>query len=225
MHARIAIAALMLLAASPAMPLELAVGAARFTLPVGSLQAARFSQTLRQKYDFSCGSAALATLLSYHYAYPISEQQVFSHMYRHGDQALIRKAGFSLLDMQRFLASQGFQADGFQLPLAALEQARLPALVLIAEKGYHHFVVIKGIANGRVLVGDPSRGTRALPLAEFASIWVGKLLFVIHGYRGKAVQFNNGLDWRAAPAAPVASAISRDALHHLTLPRHGPGDF
>jgi uncharacterized protein len=225
MRTRLAMCALLLLSCSPAMPLELSVAGARFQLPVGSLQSARFSQTLRQKYDFSCGSAALATLLSYHYDFPVSEQQVFSHMYQHGDQATIRRAGFSLLDMQRFLASHGFKADGFQLPLTRLQQAKLPALVLIAEKGYHHFVVVKGLADGRVLIGDPSRGTRALSIAEFNSIWVGQLLFVIHGYRTKAVRFNDALDWRAAPAAPLAAALPRDGLHNLTLTRHGPGDF
>lgn len=225
MRNKLVLGALLLLSSPIAMPLELAVGGARFQLPVGSLQAARFSQTLRQQYDFSCGSAALATLLSYHYGYPISEQQVFLHMYQHGDQASIRRAGFSLLDMQRFLASRGFKADGFALPLARLQQARLPALVLIAEKGYHHFVVLKGIAGGRVLLGDPSRGTRALSLAEFTSIWVGKLLFVIHGYGKQAVRYNDAADWRAAPAAPLAAALPRDTLHHITLPRNGPGDF
>ncbi|QYF95889.1 C39 family peptidase [Massilia sp. PAMC28688] len=217
--------ALLVAASPPAMPLELAVGGARFQLPVGSVQAARFGHTLRQQYDFSCGSAALATLLSYHYGYPISEQEVFAHMYQQGDRASIGKAGFSLLDMQRFLAARGFKADGFQLPLARLEQARLPALALVAEKGYRHFVVIKGIAGNRVLLGDPSRGTRALSVADFTRIWIGSLLFVIHGPGSERVRFNDAADWRAAPAAPVAATVPRDMLHNTTLPRHGPGDF
>ena len=222
---KLLLAAALIAAGPQACALELAVGGARFELAVHSLKQVRFSHTLRQKYDFSCGSAALATLLTYHYAHPVSEQQVFSAMYLHGDRNKIRKEGFSLLDMQRFLAAQGYQADGFQLPLEKLLQAGLPALVLIAEKGYHHFVVVKGIRDGRVLLGDPSRGTRALSMADFASVWVGRLLFVIHGFGNRAVRFNDAHDWRSAPVAPVAMTLPRDGLPNLTLPRNGPGDF
>ncbi len=210
---------------APASALELPmVQGARLQLPATSLKEIRFRSTLRQQYDYSCGSAALATLLTFHYDYPISEQAVFEHMYARGDQQKIRREGFSMLDMQRFLAARNFKADGFQLPLHKLLEARLPAIVLIADKGYHHFVVVKGAADGRVLVGDPSRGTRALSQAEFDAIWVGKLLFVVHGYPDRA-DFNALAEWRAAPAAPLSAAINRDALAPLTMPKLGPGDF
>ncbi|MES2297969.1 MAG: C39 family peptidase [Pseudomonadota bacterium] len=203
---------------------ELAQGGARYVLPLTSLKEIRFRTTMRQQYDFSCGSAAVATLLSHHYGYRVTEQQVFAAMYLHGEQQKIRKEGFSLLDVQRFLAGIGFQADGFELPLDKLVQARLPAIVLVAEKGYSHFVVIKGVADGRVLIGDPANGTRALPRPAFEAIWRNKLLFVIHDHAG-AVRFNSEDDWRAAPSAPVAQAINRAGLDTLTLAKRGPGDF
>ena len=59
-------------------------------------------------------------------------------MYANGDQPKILKEGFSLLDIKRFLATQVFTADGFKLPLQKLADAKLPAIVLEAEKGYHH---------------------------------------------------------------------------------------
>ncbi|MES2317631.1 MAG: C39 family peptidase [Pseudomonadota bacterium] len=224
MLARSAFPALLLALPLSAAAIELPLGGARFNVPAASIKQLRFGATLRQQYDFSCGSAALATLLTYHYNYPLTEQRVFEHMFIHGDQKKIRKEGFSMLDMKRFLASRGYRADGFQLPLQKLVDAGLPAIVLVAERGYHHFVVVKGIAQGRILVGDPSSGARAMPRADFESIWVGKLLFVVHGYPGKA-GFNQAADWRAAPAAPLANAIGRDALAPLTLPKLGPGDF
>lgn len=209
---------------SQAAAIELAVpGGARLRLPVASIKEVRFHSTLRQRYDFSCGSAALATLLTHHYGHPVSEQQVFAHMFLHGDQPRIRKEGFSLLDMQRFLAARGFKADGFALPLQKLVDARLPAIVLVSDKGYHHFVVIKGVAGGRVLIGDPSSGTRMLPLPAFEAIWTNRLLFVIHGHPD--AQFNSAADWRAAPAAPLAHAIDRGSLGALTMPKLGAGEF
>lgn len=204
--------------------IDLPVGGARFSVPATSLKEIRFRNTLRQQYDFSCGSAALATLLTYHYGHPVDEQQVFEQMFQLGDRAKIRREGFSLLDMKRFLAARGFQADGFQLPLQQLVSAGLPAIVLLNDKGYQHFVVIKGIAGERILVGDPASGARALTRQAFEAAWVGKLLFVVHGYPG-AASFNAAAEWRAAPAAPLAAVIARDPMGALTLPKFGPGDF
>ena len=195
-----------------------------YAIHLTSLKEVRFRNTIRQKYDFSCGSAAVATLLTYQYGYPVDEQWVFEQMYAQGDQAKIRREGFSLLDIKRFLQANGFEADGFIVPLEKLQQEHLPAIVLIDEKGYHHFVVVKGLAYGRVLVGDPARGTRAIPLAQFHSEWTNRLLFVIHNRRALAV-FNSASDWRAAPLAPLGSAIDRTGLGDITLPKRGPGDI
>lgn len=214
-----------LLAQQPARAIDFAAASGvRMVVPLKSLKQVRFDATVRQQYDFSCGSAALATLLSHHYGVPVTEQAAFEQMFRDGDQQKIRQQGFSLLDMQRFLASRGLRADGFQLPLEKLAESKLPAIVLVAEKGYNHFVVIKGIADGRVLLGDPSSGTRAMPLQRFRDIWTSKLLFVIHGYDG-AVAFNRPADWRAAPSAPLAEGIARNGLDIISLPKFGPGDF
>lgn len=213
------------LLAAPSAAMELPLAGARLSVPVTSMKALRFHRTLRQQYDYSCGSAALATLLTYHYGQAVTERQIFEQMYAQGDQAKIRQEGFSLLDMQRLLATRGMRADGFALPLERLAVARLPAVVLIADKGYRHFVVVKGVRDGRVLLGDPARGTRSLTFAEFSSKWIGNLLFVIHGEHGKRAVFNDPVDWRAAPVAPLALPALRDPLNNITLPRHGPGDF
>lgn len=205
--------------------IELSAGSgARAVVPVKSWKETRFNATVRQQYDFSCGSAALATLLTYHYGYPVSEQLVFEQMFIKGDQQKIRQQGFSLLDMQRFLAVRGFHADGFELPLEKLLEARLPAIVLVSDQGYNHFVVIKGIADGRILLGDPSSGTRTLSIERFRQLWSNKLLFVIHGHDG-TVAFNRGTDWRAAPSAPLTQGLERNSLDVVSIPKFGPGDF
>ncbi|WP_460877392.1 C39 family peptidase [Rhodanobacter koreensis] len=191
---------------------------------ITSLKEARFRNTIRQKYDFSCGSAAVATLLTYQYGYPVNEQTAFEQMYAHGDRQKISKEGFSLLDIKEYLQASGFDADGFQVPLEKLQQEHLPAIVLIDEKGYHHFVVIKGLRDGRVLIGDPARGTRTMPLSQFDALWKNHLVFVIHNRRSLAV-FNNPADWRVAPIAPLGLGIDRSGLGTLTLPKDGPDDL
>lgn len=195
-----------------------------FSIPVVSMRETRFHSTLRQQYDFSCGSAAVATLLTHQYGVPVSEATVFQAMYERGDQAKIRREGFSLLDIKRFLATHGFAADGFTQPLDKLADAGLPAIVLINDKGYHHFVVIKGIRDGRVLIGDPATGTRAIERASFEAIWVNRILFVIHN-RKELARFNQEADWGAAPRAPLAASMPRDGLGGITLPKFGANDF
>ncbi|MGB9989495.1 C39 family peptidase [Massilia sp. SM-13] len=200
------------------------VGGASYSLRVTSLKEARFLTTVRQQYDFSCGSAAVATLLSYHYNYPVTEQQAFREMFLQGDQAKIRQQGFSLLDIKRFLAAHGFMADGFQQPLDKLAEAQFPAIVLVMENGYRHFVVVKGVQAQRVLIGDPSGGTRAIARSSFDSIWQNRLLFVIHGWPGKPA-FNAARDWQVAPRVAPGEVIERDSLWRVTMPKLGNGEF
>lgn len=205
-------------------PVVLANAGTVYTLHLTSLKEARFRNTIRQKYDFSCGSAAVATLLTYQYGYFVSEQDAFAQMYAHGDQAKINKEGFSLLDIKRYLSSMGFEADGFEVPLDKLREEHLPAIVLINERGYHHFVVVKGLRDGRVLVGDPALGTRSMPRSRFESMWKNHLVFVIHNRRQMAI-FNNPGDWRVAPTAPLELAVDRRGLENIVMPRRGPGDI
>ena len=194
-----------------------------YQLSVTSLRDKKLQSTLIQQFDFSCGSAAVATLLTYQYDYPVTEQAVFEEMFNRGDQSTIRQQGFSLLDMKNYLAHHGFEADGFEQSLDKLLTAKLPAIVLINDKGYNHFVVVKGLRDDRVLISDPASGTRALPRRAFESIWVSGLLFVIHNATQRA-KFDDTASWQAAPRAPLGTA-NGEQLRLIALPRLSPGDF
>lgn len=216
--------AMLIACTSHATSLDVAVAQdGAYRLRVTSLKEARFATTLRQQYDFSCGSAALATLLTFHYGRPITEQAVFSEMFQTGDRSKISKQGFSLLDMKRYLNAHGYSADGFEQPVERLAQERLPAIVLLSERGYRHFVVVKGLGRGRVLVGDPAMGTRAMSLERFRSLWVNGILFVIHNRRDQA-RFDLAADWRVAPSSPLELSIVRDDRLD-TLPVRRAGSF
>jgi predicted double-glycine peptidase len=212
------------LTAAPVAALDFNPAGTRFQLKLNSVKDLRFRGTLRQQYDFSCGSAAVATLLTHHYGKPVTERFVFERMYLAGNQQKIRREGFSLLDMKKFLHAMGYQADGFTQPLDKLAQAGLPAIVLITTNGYQHFVVIKGLADGRVLIGDPAMGTLAVPLRRFEQMWTSRLLFVIHGSTAKP-RFNAPSDWSAAPRVKLDQGLDRRGLDLLTIPKLGPGDF
>ena len=190
------------------------------SLHVTSLKELRFKRafraTVHQQYDFSCGSAALATLLTYHYGRPVTEQQVFQVMYQNGNQARIREVGFSMLDMKLYLEANGFPADGFEASIEQMQNAGVPAIVLLQDNGYNHFVVLKGIRQKQVLVGDPALGSRIIPVEDFKAKWPSKIAFVITGASAPAL-FNTSADWNSGTTIPLGSAISRESLAAVTL--------
>lgn len=194
-----------------------------FSVPLVSMKEMRFQKTIHQQYDYSCGSAALATLLTHHYDYPVTEQAVFREMFERGDKVKIKAAGFSLLDIKNYLTHHGFQSDGYVVDIESLAVTGIPAITLIKERGYHHFVVVKGLRNDRILVGDPSTGTRALPLAKFKAMWANGILFVIKNKRDVA-RFNLVDEWHAAPQGVAGDGIYRGSAE-LGFSKLGPADF
>lgn len=219
-----AFCAFALLGTTQVRAIDLAVpGGGNFSVPAKTLKELRSQGIVFQKHDFSCGSAAIATLLRYHYQIEINEQQVFQAMYQSGDQAKIRREGFSLLDMKNFLERLGFQADGFKKPLADLQRFAVPAVALIRDNGYNHFIVIKGIRDDRILLGDPAMGLRTMTLDQFEAIWPSKILFVIHSHQDRAV-VNIPAEWSARPKPPLAAGVARDSLLN-DLMRRSPGDL
>jgi len=96
--------------------------------------------------------------------------------------------------------------------------------VLLNDRGYRHFVVVKGMRGTRVLVGDPSRGTRALQRHDFDRLWDNGVLFVVHNRRELAL-FNAQRDWRTSPPAPLDVGIMRQGLQNVVMSRRGPGDI
>lgn len=188
-------------------------GGGVYSAPVTSLRDMPFRTVVRQQYDYSCGSAALATLLRFHYGRVVDEAQVFQAMYRVGDQAKIRQVGFSLLDMKRYLESVGLAADGYRETLPDLARSEAPAIAVISVGAYRHFVVVKGVRDGSVLIGDPALGLKSYTLAEFAKVWNG-VIFVIHPKSGSPA-FNRAEEWGSFPHA-TADALTEQSLAQFT---------
>lgn len=196
-----------------------------YGVPVVSLKAARFQTVVQQKYDFSCGSAAVATLLTYHYDTPTDETEVFKAMWRDGDKAQIRQVGFSMLDMKRYLEARGFVADGFEIGIDDLAKVGVPAITLVNTRGYNHFVVVKGLIGDDILVGDPALGVNVVAREAFEAVWNG-IVFVVRNQADIARSyFNNKRDWRVRPRAPSDNALIRDGLSTFGLLLPGRQQF
>jgi predicted double-glycine peptidase len=201
-------------------------GAGNYDVPVTTFAERRFKTIYKQQYDFSCGSAALASLLTYHYDDTVDEQSVFTDMYQNGDQQKIQKQGFSLLDIKQYLERRGYRSDGFKINLDQLVNANVPALTIINNNGYLHFIIIKGVNNEEVLVGDPALGVKAMPRDEFEAMWERRILFLIHGKKDIAAKhFQDQQEWALRVKAPLGSAVDRASLGLFNMLQRGRWDF
>jgi predicted double-glycine peptidase len=135
---------------------------------------------IKQKFDYSCGSAALATLLNYSMGENLTEEQVMQGLFQYGDTKLIeQRRAFSLLDMKRFVNILGYQGAGYTAELEDLKQLKSPAILPIQFYGYTHFVVYKGIYREHIFFADPFLGNSSYPISRFQEMWFKNVLFVV----------------------------------------------
>jgi uncharacterized protein len=175
-----------------------------------------FRTIVRQHYDFSCGSAAVATLLTHHYGVATTEQQPFAAMWNAGDRAKIKKAGFSMFDMKSFLDARGFQTEGYRMGIDDLRKSGRPTIVLLNLNGFKHFVVVKGVRGNIVLVGDPIRGLNKYDVGEFKKAWNGIALAIAKVPDGTRVGYNLARDWNPWSTAPIDEAAQDRTIGDVT---------
>ena len=196
-----------------------------YNVQVKSYQEQLFGDVFRQQYDFSCGSAAVASLLTYHYDIESQENTIFEYMFKHGDKEQIEKQGFSMLDMKNYMNSVGLDANGYNIPLEKFHDLRIPAITIVNFDGYMHFVVIKGMNQENVILGDPSRGTLLIPIKDFKQVYKGTVLLVknrVEQGRGSFITANN---YNIYNPSPVSEAVVRDSLSTFSITLPGSNDY
>lgn len=149
--------------------------------PVLSMQEGRYLNMVRQHTDYSCGAAALATILRYAYHLDVDETQVIQGMMGVADQDLVRQRGFSMLDIKHYVESLGMRGRGYRVDEARLHTLRVPGLVLMDVRGFRHFVVLKQVRGGVAELADPMLGNRQMALADFIKTWPSHAVFVVIG--------------------------------------------
>ncbi|WOJ95502.1 cysteine peptidase family C39 domain-containing protein [Congregibacter brevis] len=150
---------------------------------------------VKQQRDFSCGAAALATLLTYFYRDPVSERELLvqlingrndhyndhhndqhndhgsgHHSDHHSDnkQPAKRSLGLSFSDMKMLAHTRHYPAMGFAVTYEDLKNLRLPVIVALTVNGRGHFSVLRRVDEfGRAFLADPSWGNRQLGREEF----------------------------------------------------------
>jgi predicted double-glycine peptidase len=150
------------------------IGPTRISVPVRSFVERRDAGIIKQRYDYSCGAASFATLLTYGLDDPIEEEEVIARVVARlteTESDRLKSSGLSLLDLQKLAIERGHKAEGFRLHIDQLSRIERPVIVFIKPFGYAHFAVLRGIRGDRVHLADPSLGHWRLPLWKFREMW------------------------------------------------------
>ena len=158
----------------------------RIEVPLKSMKDLRDQRLVKQRFDYSCGAAALATVLRYGFGDEVTERDILKELFDllpEDEEGLRRKEGFSLLDLQHVAQARGYKAQGFRLEPQYLAKLGGPVIVFIEPRGYKHFAVLRGVRGDRVYLADPSRGNLRMPAYRFLDGWLGEegkgIIFVI----------------------------------------------
>lgn len=154
-------------------------GGAVIKKSVLSMREMKFVDMVPQHTDFSCGAAALATILNYAYGRTLTEEEVIDGLMQVSDQELVRQKGFSLLDIKNYTQSIGMRGRGYNVNHETLEKISIPTIVLLNYKGYKHFVVLKKTTTEKAYIADPALGNLIMKRKDFDAAWNGIVFAVI----------------------------------------------
>lgn len=149
---------------------------------VWSWQALKERNVVMQKRDYSCGAAALATLLKYHLGDPVTEDQVLGvldHLLTLEEVRDRIENGLAMSDLRKAAVKMDYQSVVAKMTLEQLFKAKTPLVVGITEKEYKHFVVYRGTDYRYVYLADPIRGNHRMLINEFAQQWQKNLALAV----------------------------------------------
>ena len=179
---------------------------------------------IKQLYDYSCGSAALATVLRYYLGENFSEKQVINGLLRYGDaKKIAQRRGFSLLDMKRFVNVLGYEGVGYTAEIDDLLTLDNPCIIPIEILDRRHFVVLKGIyKKDHVFVADPALGNMSISMASFKKMWYKDVLFIVYPKGAKGL---TALRLKEEDLRIIDEDMERRILFHDAPPFTPPVDL
>ena len=137
-------------------------------------QEMQVENVVMQNQDYSCGAAALSTLLTYFFEDNVSEAAIISSIVSRSSEAqkeVIRNNGFSMTELRDEAIRLGYEAEIDTFPLDRIHKFPIPMIVYVEKHGFKHFAVLKGVRNGEAFLADPSRGNMQLHFDVFVEEW------------------------------------------------------
>jgi len=125
-----------------------------------------FQGIIQQSHDYTCGSGALATLITglienSH----VSEADIINSIVSPD----AKENGYSAADLAKVSIKLGYHAEWRKIAKTELPKIKLPVLLLIGlNSEFPHYVVLKGVRNNQAYLADPIRGNIRIPYDELA---------------------------------------------------------
>jgi predicted double-glycine peptidase len=163
--------------------------------PIKSWVEFKNDNLVRQKYDYSCGSASLATIMHHFYNQNMSEKSILNDVLKmkglekknREDLEDDKTISLSFFELSQYVKSKGFKAIGLALDLESLKKLKAPVILFVKIRKNEHFTVFKGIDKNYVYLADPSFGNTKIRVSKFKEMFYqrddlkhpGKLLAIL----------------------------------------------
>lgn len=142
---------------------------------LSSFHELRYEGVVGQTNEYTCGAAAVASILTYFYGISTSESEILNlaeeAMKMRGEEPS-QGHGLTAYDLKKGLEVEGIEAKGFQVTPQALRdyfvRGGLPAIIHLT-KPEKHFVVAVGMAGNQIVLADPSWGRSIIPFTVLIS--------------------------------------------------------
>jgi predicted double-glycine peptidase len=147
----------------------------RFRQHVESWQGLKRQNVVMQQREYSCGAAALATLLRYYWDDTSATEAKYltelAKMLSPADNADRIQNGLTLTDLRRLAVQTGYLASIGTLTFDKLTESKVPLVLGVTVQEYRHFVVYRGTDGQYVYLADPMRGNIRTPIWQFKTQW------------------------------------------------------
>jgi hypothetical protein len=186
-----------------------------------SYLAMRYEATVPQKQEFTCGAASIATLLTYYWRTPTSEQTVLNTLkgrYTKDQIRHISETGLSFDDLIYMAQALGFSAEGAKVAINQLPNLAGPVIVHLNKAAFQHFVVLRKVGDGVYYLSDPVVGQLTMHADEFAAQYTGNALAVWKSSAGLPV---NAKLTNPRDGIRVGDSLTREI--NVPYPPYSPG--
>lgn len=157
-------------------------------IPVKSWIEIKNAHLVKQEYDFSCGAAAVATILKYFFNEDISEKEVLDFVLKKkgidkSDKEKLeeKEIKLSFYDLKEFVEIKNYKALGLALNLETLKKLKVPAIIFLTIRKKEHFSVYKGMDEKFIYLADPSFGNMRVTYGKFKEMFYSKEVKSPHG--------------------------------------------
>lgn len=197
-----------------------------------SMRELRAGATQIQSHEYTCGAAALATVLT-SLGKPMTEKEVLDSIFsdtipvRMNEQGEAEIPPLTAADLQKGARKAGFKvvslqaADGREA-LEVLAKLRPIICRIYLYEEFLHFVVVRGIDNGWVSLSDPAYGNVRVPVSQFDKVWKSgdRVLLAVSKEPFLAWQSDSGqvfVKRSESETVPVVEAISPVSLYSTSI--------